>query len=175
MELAFTIPEAVLPLARIGAGFELEVASWPGRRFPGEIAFVAPSVDSATRRILIKGRVPNPEGILLPGMFARVQASLGERDAVLVPEEALVAHPEGTFVWRIGADDAAEKVVVELGAREPGRVEVRAGLRTGDRIVVAGTHKVRAGEKVKPVPALVGGAAPDATPPRASASPGGGA
>ena len=158
LSLVFTIPEGVLPLARIGATFELEVAAFPGRRFPGAIRFIAPSVDSTTRRILIKGRVPNPGGMLLPGMFARVKAELGQRDAVLVPEESLVTTADGTFVWRIGAEDQAERVAVELGAREPGRVEIRSGLVAGDRIVTAGTHKVRLGGKVKVVPATVGSA-----------------
>ena len=153
MELAFTIPESALPLARIGAPFELQVASYPDRWFPGALSFIAPSVDSQTRRVLCKGRVPNPGHLLLPGMFAEVRAQLGERQAFLVPEEALVNDPDGFFVWRIGPDDGAERVPVEVGARESGRVEVRAELRPGDRIVSAGTHKVRAGEKVKPVAA----------------------
>lgn len=173
LALVFTIPEVVLPLARIGAEFSLDVAAFPGRRFPGTIRFIAPSVDSASRRILIKGRVPNPDGTLLPGMFARVQATLGEREAMLVPEEALVTTPEGNFVWRIGADDAAERVPVEIGVRETGRVELKSGLRAGDRIVTAGTHKLRPGAKVKAVPALADDA-PAATP-SAAAAPGGGA
>jgi membrane fusion protein (multidrug efflux system) len=173
LALVFTIPEGVLPLARIGAEFELEVAAFPERRWPGEIRFIAPNVDSASRRILIKGRVPNPDRTLLPGMFARVRATLGERDALLLPEEALVADAAGAFVWRIGADDKAERVTIEIGTREPGRVEVRAGLAAGDRVVVAGTHKVRAGSAVKPMPAVVGGALPAA--PSAAAAPGGGA
>jgi membrane fusion protein (multidrug efflux system) len=158
MELAFTIPEAALPLAKLGAAFELEVASYPGRKFPGAISFVAPSVDTQTRRILIKGRVPNPEARLLPGMFATVQAELGERQAFLVPEEAVVTDPQGFFVWRIGKDEGAERVPVQLGAREGGRVEISAELAAGDRVVTAGTHKVRAGEKVKAVVAAQPGA-----------------
>jgi membrane fusion protein (multidrug efflux system) len=173
LSLVFSIPEALLPLARLGATFELEVAAFPGRRFPGAIRFIAPSVDSTTRRILIKGGVPNPDGVLLPGMFARVKAELGQRDAVLVPEEALVTNSDGTFVWRIDAEDQAERVAVELGAREPGRIEIRAGLAVGDRIVTAGTHKVRMGAKVKVVPAGVGSTpAPN---PSAAAAAGGGA
>jgi membrane fusion protein (multidrug efflux system) len=173
LALVFTIPEVVLPLARIGAEFSLDVAAFPGRRWPGVIRFIAPNVDSASRRILIKGRVPNPDGTLLPGMFARVEASLGERDALILPDEALVTDPEGAFVWRVGADDKAERVRVELGTRQPGRVEIRAGLREGDRVVVAGTHKVHEGAKVRAVPAMVGGAEPAA--PSSAAAPGGGA
>ena len=171
LSLVFTIPEGVLPLARMGARFEMEVAAFPERRFPGEVRFIAPNVDSATRRILIKGRVPNPDGALLPGMFARVQARLGEHAAVLVPEDAIVTTSEGTFVWRIGAEDKAERVVVELGGRESGRVEIVSGVVAGDRIVTAGTHKVHAGSPVRPVAV----AAPAVSPPSpsAAAAPGG--
>jgi membrane fusion protein (multidrug efflux system) len=153
VELAFTIPEAALPLATIGSAFELAVAAYPGREFPGEVSFVAPTVDTATRRVLIKGRVPNPDRLLLPGMFATVSAELGERSGYLVPEDAVVSDPAGFFVWRIGPEDAAERVPVVVGAREAGRVEVEADLQPGDRIVTAGTHKVRVGEKVTPVAA----------------------
>jgi membrane fusion protein (multidrug efflux system) len=173
LALVFTVPEVVLPLARIGAEFSLDVAAFPGRRFPGAIRFIAPSVDSASRRILIKGRVPNPDRMLLPGMFARVEATLGEREAMLVPEEALVTTPEGNFVWRVGAGDEAERVPVEVGMREPGRVELKSGLSPGDRIVTAGTHKLRPGAKVKPVPALAAEA--PAVAPSAAVTPGGGA
>src|SRR5690606_24951880 len=169
-ELVFTIPEAALPLARMGAAFELQVASYPDRRFPGAISFVAPTVETANRRILIKGRVPNPEHALLPGMFATVQAELGEREAFLVPEEAIVTDPQGFFVWRIGADDGAERVPVEVGSRGGARGEVKAALAPGDRIVTAGTHKVREGEKVTPVAATV---APAATPSGAASGRGG--
>lgn len=162
MELAFTIPEAVLPRVEVGAGFELEVAAYPGRRFPGTVSFVAPTVESANRRILVKGRVPNTEHLLLPGMFATVQAQLGVRQAFLVPEEAVVSDPDGFYVWRIGSDDGAERVPVELGGREDARVEIKADLRPGDRVVTAGTHKVRAGEKVTPVAATAAPAAPSA-------------
>lgn len=171
LALIFSVPEVVLPLARIGAAFSLDVAAFPGRRFPGSIRFIAPSVDSASRRILIKGRVPNPDGTLLPGMFARVEATLGERAAMLVPEEALVTTPEGNFVWRIDAADVAERVPVEIGVREPGRVELKSGVQAGDRVVTAGTHKLRPGTKVKVVPALAA-ETPAAVP---GAPPGGGA
>ncbi len=153
MELAFTIPESVLPLATIGSEFDLAVAAYPERRFRGAVSFVAPTVDSTTRRVLIKGRVPNPERMLLPGMFATVSAELGERTGFLVPEDAVVSDPDGFFVWRIGAEDQAERVPVSVGVRQDGQVEVEAELASGDRIVTAGTHKVRAGQKVTPVAA----------------------
>ena len=90
---------------------------------------------------------------------------------MLVPDEAIVTTSDGTFVWRIGAEDKAERVAVELGGRESGRVEIVSGVAAGDRIVTAGTHKVHAGAPVKPVTV----AAPAASPPSpsAAAAPGG--
>lgn len=164
MELAFTIPESALPLATIGAAFDLVVAAYPGRQFSGVVSFVAPTVDTASRRVLIKGRVPNPERRLLPGMFATVSAELGERTGFLVPEDAVVSDPAGFFVWRIGAEDQAERVPVSMGVREGDRVEIEAALQPGDRIVTAGTHKVRAGEKVTPVAAATAAPAAPRTP-----------
>jgi membrane fusion protein, multidrug efflux system len=172
MELAFTIPESALPLATIGSAFELAVAAYPGRQFPGVVSFVAPTVDSATRRVLIKGRVPNPERLLLPGMFATVSAELGQRTGFLVPEDAVVSDPGGFFVWRIGAEDQAERVAVSVGVREGGRVEIEAEIESGDRIVTAGTHKVRAGEKVTPVAAATAAPAAPAAPRTPDAAPG---
>jgi membrane fusion protein (multidrug efflux system) len=168
MELAFTIPEAALPLAEIGAPFELAVAAYPDHRFPGTVAFISPTVDATTRRVLVKGRVPNPERRLLPGMFATVSAELGERTAFLVPEDAVNRDPAGFFVWRIGSEDGAERVPVSVGARAADRVEIEAELVPGDRIVTAGTHKVRAGEKVTPVAAATAAPAPAVSePPKA--------
>ena len=71
-------------------------------------------------------------------------------DALMVPEDAVVYGRDGTFVWRV-VDDRATSVRVELGIRQPGRVELRSGVREGDRVVSAGTHKVRPGIVVRDV------------------------
>ena len=80
----------------------------------------------------------------------------------------MVSDPAGFFVWRIGAEDEAERIPVSVGVREGGRVEIEAALVPGDRIVTAGTHKVRAGEKVTPVAAATAAPAvptpPESTP-----------
>lgn len=167
LDLVFSLPEQVLPLARTGVDIELIVAPYPGERFPGRISFVAPSLNPSTRRLSVKARVPNPDRRLRPGLFARVEADLGAREAALVvPDSAIVYEHEGSFVWRVGAGDAVERVPVELGTRESDRVEVRSGLRAGDVVVVAGMHKLAPGVRVEAVPS-----APAPAP--ASAAPGG--
>ncbi|GIW41105.1 MAG: MexH family multidrug efflux RND transporter periplasmic adaptor subunit [Candidatus Binatia bacterium] len=149
LQLVFTIPETAVGRARTGVPVEVEVAAWPGERFPGEVFFVAPALDPATRRLLLKAWVPNEHGKLRPGMFAEIGVELARHDGVLVvPESALAYDARGPFVWRVSEKGVAERVGVEVGLRQEGRVEIVSGLAPGDTIVAAGTHKVVAGARV---------------------------
>jgi len=150
LQILFTLPEVAVGLARPGIPFEFSVAPYPGESFRGEVYFVAPTLDPDTRRLLVKGWVPNPGLRLRPGLFATIQAEVGRReDALLVPESALALDREGTFVWRVGRDDVAERVGVRTGLRVEDRVEIVQGLAPGDRVVAAGTNKVRRGSVVR--------------------------
>jgi membrane fusion protein (multidrug efflux system) len=151
MELIFAVPETVMALVRNGLPVELRVAPFPGETFAGQIYFVDPRVNATSRRVLVKARIPNPQHKLSPGLFAQLDVEVEQRsEALMAPEDAVVYGRDGTFVWRI-VDDRAERVPVELGIRQPGRVELRSGVRAGDRIVSAGTHKVRPGIVVSDV------------------------
>lgn len=151
MELIFTLPETVMSLARKGVKVELGVSPFPGETFGGTVYFVDPRIDAVSRRVLVKARVPNPDHKLRPGLFATLEVEVATREgALMVPEDAIVYGRDGVFVWRI-VDDQAVRVPVELGIRQPGRVELRAGVKPGDRVVSAGTHKIREGSEVRDV------------------------
>lgn len=155
LRLLFTLPEIAVPLARTGAPLELGVAPFPGERFSGEVYFIAPSLDPANRRLLLKAWVPNPDHRLRPGMFATIGVEVARKaDALTVPEAAISFDTNGPYVWRVGADDTAERQRIGLGIRRGGRVEVTSGLGAGDRVVAAGTHKVAAGARLRAVPAV---------------------
>lgn len=146
LRLSFVVPEIAVPLARVGRSVQLTTAPYPGEEWTGEVYFVAPSLDPATRRLLLKAWVPNPDRRLRPGLFANLQLALGQRDgALLVPEEAVVYDRQGAFVWKVAEDATAKRVPVSVGVNRAGRVEVTEGLRPGDTIVSAGTHKVQPG------------------------------
>jgi multidrug efflux pump subunit AcrA (membrane-fusion protein) len=82
-------------------------------------------------------------------MFADLDLEVGRREAaIVVPESAIVFDHQGTFIWRVTADDISERVPIETGLRTAGIVEVTMGLHPGDVIVTAGTHKVSEGDKV---------------------------
>jgi membrane fusion protein (multidrug efflux system) len=167
LRLSFSVPEMAVTAMRVGSPVEIAVGPWPGERFHGAVYFVAPTLDPANRRLLLKAWVPNPDRRLRPGLFANIRLEVAHRDAALVVPEAAVAYDaEGPFVWRVGADHTAERVAVELGVRRDGRVEVNGGLAVGDRIVSAGTHKVAPGVPLQEV-------APIGAPPPAASGAGG--
>jgi len=109
---------------------------------------VNPLVDAAGRAIVIRAQVRNQDTSLRPGMFARVKLiTRADRDALVVPEEALV--PQGTerYVFRV-VDGKAARVKVETGQRRDGKVEILSGVGKDDVIVTAGQIKLREGVPV---------------------------
>ena len=149
LQVAFAISELGILFARVGTPVTINVAPYPNEQFPGEVFFVSPTLDPATRRIIVKAWVPNPGRRLRAGLFANVDMEIQKREnALLVPETAVVFDRQGSYVWRLDAENVPSRVPIEVGLRKHGRVEVTMGLAPGDVIVSAGTHKVSAGHKV---------------------------
>ncbi len=150
LQLVFSLPEVSVGVVHPGAPVSIRVAPYPEERFAGEVFFVSPTLDPEGRRLVLKAWIPNPGLRLRPGLFATIEAEIERRpDALLVPESSLVHDLDGTHVWRVGQDRKAERVPVDVGLHLDGRVEVRGGLRPGDVIVRAGTHKLQPGSRVK--------------------------
>jgi membrane fusion protein (multidrug efflux system) len=171
LQVLFAISEQGVAFARLGASLEIRVLPYPGETFSGEVFFVSPTLDPTTRRMILKGWVPNTDGRLRAGLFANVDMEVATREnALLVPESAVVVDRHGAYVWRRKDDDTATRVPVELGLRKGGRVEVTMGLRPGDEVVVAGTHKVAEDKKLQAKPAVMS-APPGRPAPRAQRQP----
>jgi membrane fusion protein (multidrug efflux system) len=149
LQVTFGIAEVGILFARVGAPVEVHVSPYPQEPFPGEVFFVSPSIEPATRRVLLKAWIPNQHRRLRPGLFANIDLEVGQRErAIVVPESAVVFDREGTYVWKLDGEQVPSRVPVQLGLRREGRVEVTLGLQPGDTIVVSGTHKVMAGKRV---------------------------
>ena len=152
VQVVFTTTEQGAAVARTGQTVSVRVAAFPGEHFEGEVFYISPTIDPATRRLILKARIQNTDHRLKPGMFANVDVVIAVRDAALVvPEAAMVYDRNGTYVWRMNADQLAEKVPVSIGLRQHGIVEITSGLEPGDQIVAAGVHKVMAGKKLEAV------------------------
>ncbi len=160
LQLQFSLPENAIALAEPGLEVITRVAAYPDEEFKGVVYFVSPALDKASRRLALKAWVPNTDGRLRPGMFARVELEVERTEhAVVIPESAVASDATGSYVWRINPENVAERAAVELGTRRDGQVVIVAGLATGDRIVTSGTHKVFEGSNVQSpdaVPAVSG-------------------
>jgi len=168
MKLDFTIPETYL--AAVAPGLEIVAKSpaYPGQSFAGKVSSVDSRVDPDTRSVTVRAIVPNPAGVLKPGMFLTVHMTRSEADVLLVPEETLVPEQGDVFVFVV-KDGKATKRLVHTGQRRVGAVQVLDGLAAGELVVTEGTQKLRDGAAVQLQEAAADSRAP------ASARPPGGA
>ncbi|MBK6599509.1 MAG: efflux RND transporter periplasmic adaptor subunit [Proteobacteria bacterium] len=148
IKLDFRIPENQLAGLRAGLTLTAQSPAFPSRSFEGKIATVDSRVDEATRSVTVRALLPNPDGVLKAGMFLTVQLEQDRRNAVIVPEEALVPETDKQYVFVV-TDAVANKREVTIGRRTPGSVEIVAGLKAGERVVTEGTQSIRDGVAVR--------------------------
>ena len=156
IKVEFRVPEAGLTVVKVGQELAVSLDAFGDRVFVGVVYTIAPKVDSATRSFIVRARVPNPDGILRPGLFARVVLQVEKREnAILVPEQAIVPIGNTMRLYKI-VDGKAMMIDVTLGVRQNGEVEIRKGLSAGDTVVTAGQQKLRNGAPVMVVPSASG-------------------
>ncbi|MBB6133685.1 membrane fusion protein (multidrug efflux system) [Massilia aurea] len=137
----------------------------------GTLAFSGVTVDQATGSVTLRARFPNPDKLLLPGMFVRASVSQGVRQGVMrVPATAVTRTPQGTAtVMIVGQDNKVALRTVRTGALVDGFWLVDDGLKAGERVIVSGVQKLRPGTVVKVAAAPAApAAAPAATAPAAA-------
>jgi len=166
LKVDFRVPETYLRQVQVGQSLQVTLDALPGKSYDGTIVAVNPLIDAAGRAIVIRAQVRNQDTALRPGMFARVKLiTRVEKDALVLPEEALVPQGAERFVFRV-ADGKVSRVKVETGQRRDGKVEIVDGLNKDDVVVTAGQLKLRDGASVR-----VAGTLPPKDAPAASATP----
>lgn len=147
IKLDFNVPEAFLSILQPGLAVAATSVAYPGRIFSGQVASIDSRVDPVSRSVTVRAELPNAEALLKPGMFMAVRLTREPMDGLVVAESAIVPERGSTFVFVV-ADDKVTRREVTLGRREPGQVEVLSGLKSGERVIVQGTQKVREGSTV---------------------------
>ncbi|HEX3367884.1 efflux RND transporter periplasmic adaptor subunit [Phenylobacterium sp.] len=122
---------------------------------PGRIEFSETLVDQTTGSVTIRARFPNPQGLLLPGMFVRAKLSqVTARNAILVPQQGVSRDPRGNAtVYLVGADNKAMLKAVSASRTVGTDWLVESGLAAGDKVIVEGLDRVKPNQPIKPVPA----------------------
>jgi membrane fusion protein (multidrug efflux system) len=121
----------------------------------GTVEFSEVVVEQQTGTVALRARFPNPNGLLLPGMFVRaVFAQAIETNAFLVPQQAVARDPQGSAtVWVVSANNKAEQRTIQAVRAEGSNWVVTGGLRAGDKVITQGTANLSPNATVRPVPA----------------------
>src|SRR6478735_1795195 len=148
LKVDFRVPELALSLLRGGQTLQISLDALPDKTYDGKVFAINPLIDANGRAIVIRAQVPNRDGKLRPGMFARVRLFTSDiRDSVVIPEEALFPVGDEKYVYKV-VDGKAQRQKVGIGQRREGRVEIVNGLARDDVVVTAGVIKLREGVAV---------------------------
>ncbi|MFJ4347901.1 efflux RND transporter periplasmic adaptor subunit [Pseudomonas sp. NPDC089401] len=162
----FNVPEQSLPQLSLGQQVLVQVAAYPGQTFPASLSAINPKVDENTRNLLVRATLANPDGKLLPGMFANLLLLLPDpQPQVVVPESAITytLYGNSVYVATPGQDKdgkpqhddqgqpqlTAEQRTVQTGERRDGVVVVSKGLEAGEQVVTAGQLKLTPGAAIR--------------------------
>jgi membrane fusion protein, multidrug efflux system len=121
----------------------------------GKLQFTDVTVDQGTGSVTVRAVFPNPDHVLLPGMFVRARIEQGVNDqAILVPAQGVSRDPKGqATALVVGADNKVAQRVIQADRTNGSEWVVEGGLSDGDRVIIAGTQKVQPGATVRPVEA----------------------
>jgi RND family efflux transporter, MFP subunit len=145
-----SVPEVFVPAVRVGQTAELTLQAYPGRKFAGTIFRTSNALDTGTRTLTVEVQVPNPDGALMPGMFAQVTMANSSRNPSLIaPGDTLLSRSDGQHVAVVGADSIVHHKKVQVGRDSGSDVEILSGLNGDERLVVNPTDEVRDGAKVE--------------------------
>jgi RND family efflux transporter MFP subunit len=119
-------------------------------RYKGKIDFVNNEVDQATSTVAMRAVIPNPDKILLPGVYVNLTLELGEAaNTLVVPEKAISEDQAGEYVIIIGKNEKAQKKYVKTAHRYNGNITVTSGLNGGEFVVTEGMQTIRPGMNVR--------------------------
>lgn len=139
MWLKANVPESEIANVRVGQDIEVKVTALPDRTFKAKIAAIGASSDTATRRIVVRSEIENPDRVLKSEMFAsfRITVSGGESSPV-VPVESVIRDGEQASVWIAREPMLFQRRKVKIGLERDGRVQVLEGVQAGESVVGRG-------------------------------------
>jgi multidrug efflux pump subunit AcrA (membrane-fusion protein) len=143
------IYQSDLPYVKIGTSLELSLPYWPGQTFEGKVIFVSPTLDPETRSMLARLEIPNPNGLLKPGMYGDAQLFYQRGEKLAVPASAVMFGGKGTYAFKDGGEGRLIPTAIKIGARSDDWYELLDGLQEGDRIVVSANFLVDSESRMK--------------------------
>jgi membrane fusion protein (multidrug efflux system) len=153
MKLDFSVPSVFLSTLKEGIPITAFARAFPEEVFSGTVNGIDSRIDPVTRAVMVRALIPNPEGLLRPGLLMRVTLQKNIRQALSIPEEAVTLNGSDAFAWKVKRtpDESltVERVKLDLGMRRGGDVEVLGGLTDGDQVVSHGDIRLSPGAQIR--------------------------
>lgn len=149
IKLDFSVPERFIQDLLPGKLVEAKAVAFPDFTFKGVVTSIDSRVNPTTRAVIVRAEIPNPELRLLPGMLMKVKLIKRSREALMLPESAIIPLQNNHFVYSVNKDNVVERKQVTIGIRTRGWVEILEGIDIGENVVIRGLLKVHPGDVVK--------------------------
>lgn len=152
MRLEFTVPSTFLRAVKPGTPIVATTDDLPGETFSGEVTTLDNAIDPVTRSVRVRATLPNPDQILVTGMFMEIALKASPRNALAIPQEAIQPIGPKTFVFIVdesGEDPVAKRVEISVGDLQNGYLEVLDGLNLDAKVITEGVIRVREGSAIK--------------------------
>lgn len=155
MRLKFTIPQTELAKVSLNQPVEIHVDAYPDHTFSGSVTAIEPVVTMQSGLIQIEADIPNADGLLRSGMFARANLLLPVlHDQIIIPQTAVTYTLYGDSVYVVktnGSEQRVSQVIVSIGERQKDKVHILSGLQPSDEIVTSGQVRLSNGAKIHTV------------------------
>lgn len=155
MRLRFTVPQTDISKISLGQTIKIGVDAYPNDQFEGQITAIEPAVNYQSGLIQVQAAIPNNDGQLRSGMFARASIILPTvKDQIVIPQSAIsfTLYGENVYIIHdVEGSNRAKQVVVKAGERRGNDVHVLSGIKAGDEIVLSGQVRLSNDTKVRVV------------------------
>lgn len=151
IKVDFDVPSLFLPTLKKGLKVVGKVEAFGEREFLGEVQTVNTQVDPVTRTVKVRAIIPNEDRVLKPGLLMTIDLVKNQRQALVIPEEALIKRGDKNFVYVTKDSEGglvATETEIKIGARHSGEIEVLSGLSENEKVVSHGTVKLKDGAKI---------------------------
>lgn len=150
LKVMANVSEQYYTSVKVGQPVSIEVDIFPGEVFEGKVSRINPALDAATRTFGVEITIPNGKERLRPGMYARATFSMGERENVMIPDQALQKQTGSSerYVYVI-KDGVAEYRFVKDGRRVGDKIEILEGLTAGEQVATTSFTRLISGKKVE--------------------------
>ena len=151
LKVIVNISEQFFPNVKVGMPVTLRVEIFPEREFTGRVSLIYPALDATTRTFKVEVEVPNGDGTLRPGMYARTIFDMGSKQGVMVPDVAVQKQVGSAerYLYVIVGDSVAERRSVEVGRQVGDRVDILRGVQAGEQVAITALSKLYDGAPVE--------------------------